>query len=110
MKNAYGEIVKPRYEVVLLTWASTTSIEEAKKNHDLESFSFISCANYRDAVAKAKKASMDIGRTIRGDYGINEVVEVRITCYFEDDTSTYNEVWFEYYENGKKDERIEIGR
>lgn len=93
MTNAYGEIVKPRYEVVIQEHVKGSVAD------DFESIDFMAADNYREAVKRAKAESIK--------YANDPEHQVLITCYFEDDTSSYNEVWYEFYENGKKVGRYE---
>lgn len=90
MKNMYGETVIPQYEVVLEVNRGSMG------SPDYESVDFIVADNYREAAKTAKEES-------KKHDGIME--RVFITCYFEDDVSSYNEVWWEYYDNGHKDKR-----
>lgn len=105
MTNKYGEPVTPQYEVVLRTWSSFASHEDAVKNHDVESFHFESADSYADAVKIAKVYSLKKGDVFNGDYGVKEIVDIVVVCYFADSDSEYNEVWNEYYTNGKKEYR-----
>lgn len=89
----YGEIVKPRYEVAIMAHVSG-SVDD-----DFESVDFYGANNYREAVKIAKQQSLK--------YPDTKMNRVQINCYFEDDTSSYNEVWIEIYENGKKEGRYE---
>lgn len=55
MKNIYGEIVKPQYEVAL-----KQHVKGSVKN-DYESVAFYGASNYSEAVGIAKKYSLSIG-------------------------------------------------
>lgn len=108
MKNMYGETVKPQYEVALKRLSSMRKdTEQALADEDFETFGNILASNYRDAVMKAKQKSNDIGKEITSDYGTAILREVAVICYFEDDTSSYNQVWQEVYRKGKKEGRYE---
>lgn len=94
MKNIYGETVHPKYDVCLERNVGTR--QEPEWSEDMNEVE--AADNYFDAVRRAKKMSLK--------YPDNLEARVYIVCYFEDSISTFNQVWWEYYENGKKDERI----
>lgn len=109
MKNLYGETVKPQYEVALKRVASwREDQEQALEDWDMETYGHLPADNYRDAVRRAKDISKKIGTLVESDYGKSILREVDIICYFEDDTSSYNQVWEEEYKDGKKVGRFEL--
>lgn len=94
--------MKKKYDVEMLTWSSLRTIEEAKKDNDLETFWYEGADNYREAVSIAKQKSTRIGQMSKG----KEIVSVRIMCYTDDD-EFYDSLWIEEYRNGKKVSREE---
>lgn len=94
MKNIYGKTVTPQYEVCLEYQRGTTECPD----WSLDESNTEVTNNYRDAVKMAKKLSLE---------HTDETKErIYICCFFEDEISTYNMAWWEYYINGKKECRI----
>lgn len=93
MKNIYGETVKPQYEVCL-EWQRGTA---ERPDWSLDENNTEMASNYREAVKMAKALSLK--------HTDNTKERVYICCFFEDSISSYNMVWFEYYEKGKKEGR-----
>lgn len=92
--NEYGERVYPEYEVC--TEKNIGTREEPDWAEDTDNNDIAS--NYREAVKMAKKRSLK--------YPDDLVARVYIVCFYQDSISTYNQAYWEYYKNGKKDERI----
>lgn len=93
MRNMYGEVVKPQYEIAIQRHV------EGSVADDFESVDFVGCPNYREGARKAKEMSKGID---------NAKQRICLVCYFQDDTSSYNQAWLEYYRDGKKEERVEF--
>lgn len=104
MKNMFGETVKPHYEIALKQHVKGDCPDDYETVH-YES----GCKNYNEYVKLAKELSKHLSEcTIKG-YTYREtdtldkgLAQVALVCYYEDDTSSYNEVWQDVYINGKK--------
>ena len=96
MKNIYGEVVKPQYEVAIQRHV------EGSVDDDFESVDFVDASNYRDGAKKAKNLSLS------DQYGDCKQWRIALICYYSDDVSTYNQAWEDIYIKGKKVERYEF--
>lgn len=93
MKDMYGTTVHPKYDVCLERNVGTR--EQPDWSEDMNEVE--GANNYYDAIKRAKRMSLK--------YPDNLEARVYIVCYYENDITAFNEVWWEYYENGKKEGR-----
>ena len=91
-----------KYELYLQMWSHLNP--NAEQDKDYETFEFVPCDDYRDAVKQAKKLSKEV--PFEGSHG-TIVQRVQLAAYYDGDFAeeefgtTYALAWRETYQNGK---------
>lgn len=113
--------MKRFYEIALMQHVHNS----VENDYETVAYEYTSGYSYRQCKQRAKELSKHIGQAIIPNYryGFPErkpkdnfpqlwldegLAAVKIVCYTENDTTTYEPLYYEYYNNGKVDYKIKF--